>query len=268
MPKAILHDAEIHFEVFGSGPPLLLVPGLGGVGAYWREQIPAFAERFQVIVHDHRGTGQSTRSRIRYSIEQMAADVLALMDWLGIPQAHLVGHSTGAAIGQVLAIDHPDRLRGMVQYAGWTTADDHFRLCFDIRRELLLKSGAAAYVHATPLFLMPGWWIRDNGQRLRDEEAAALASFADPDIALSRIEAILAFDRTGDLHRIRTPTLVLCARDDILTPAYHSEAIAQRIPGARLHLLETGGHACSQTVPEQFNDIVLSYLETLGRGRP
>src|SRR5438876_5099802 len=72
----------------------MLVPGLNGVGAFWARQVPDFARDFRVVVHDHRGTGQSTHSRIRYSVEQMAADVLRLMDRLGIASAHVAGHST------------------------------------------------------------------------------------------------------------------------------------------------------------------------------
>ena len=83
----------------GDGPPLLLVPGLGGIGSFWMHQVAAFARDFRVVTHDHRGTGQSSRSRITYSVDQMADDVLRLMDVLKIDAAHCVGHSTGGAIG-------------------------------------------------------------------------------------------------------------------------------------------------------------------------
>src|SRR5579863_4943199 len=101
MPKLTVHSGEIYYEEHGAGPPLLLVSGLGGLASYWRPQLPALTDRFQVIVHDHRGTGQSEKSRIRYSVEQMAADVVGLMDGLSIPFAHVLGHSTGGAIGQL-----------------------------------------------------------------------------------------------------------------------------------------------------------------------
>ena len=65
MPKAPVADAEIYYETHGRGVPVLLVSGLGGVASYWVPNIPTFAQKFQVVVHDHRGTGQSTRSRIR-----------------------------------------------------------------------------------------------------------------------------------------------------------------------------------------------------------
>jgi aminoacrylate hydrolase len=83
---------------------------------------------------------------------------------------------------------------------------------------------------------------------------------SNPAIMASRIEAILAHDRAEELARIRAPTLVLCARDDLMTPAYFSEDIAARIPKAELVLLDGGGHACSKTQAEEFNRRVLGFI--------
>jgi aminoacrylate hydrolase len=137
MPKADIGDAEIYYESHGDGPPLMLVPGLGGGGGFWAKQVPAFAKYFRVIIHDHRGAGQSTHSRIQYSVEQMASDAVKLMDKLEIDTAHYVGHSTGGAMGQVIAQDHPERLRSLVLSATWAGKDPYFRRCFETRKEVL-----------------------------------------------------------------------------------------------------------------------------------
>ncbi len=86
-PRLILAAPEIHYETYGAGTPLLLVPGLGGIGQYWKPNIPALAERYQVIIHDHRGTGESSRSSIRYSVDQMTNDLIAIMDHLKLEKA-------------------------------------------------------------------------------------------------------------------------------------------------------------------------------------
>jgi aminoacrylate hydrolase len=260
MPKIKVGEVNLYYETHGTGDPVLLVPGLGGAGSYWQPQIGPFAERYQVVPHDHRGTGQSDHVVMKYSVDQMTDDVLGLMDALGIERAHLVGHSTGGAIGQIMAIEHPERLRSLVIANSWTKADPFFIRCFDVRSELLRKSGAAAYQHAAPVFLFPSWWIRDNAEKIAQAEEASLPSFPPAEIMLSRIEAIVAFDRTQELSKIQTPTLVVCARDDHLTPAYYSEELAAAIPGAKLAMLDHGGHSCSMTVPEEFNKRVLSFL--------
>jgi len=215
-------------------------------------------------VHDHRGTGKSSRSKINYSLEQMSRDTLDLMDALDIDQAHLVGHSTGAAIGQILGMDYPQRLGKIVMASGWTKADGFFRKCFEVRREILLKSGPEAYVRATPIFLHPSWWIRDNIDALERTESDVYGSNPDVEIMNSRIDALLKFNVTQRLSEITNEVLILGVRNDHLTPAYYSEELAREIPGAQLMIMDDGGHAASQTMPAEFNRIVLQFL--LGNG--
>jgi aminoacrylate hydrolase len=261
MPKADLGDFQIYYEVHGEGPPVFLVPGLGGVGAYWQPNLPAFSAQHRVIIHDHRGTGQSTRSKIRYSVDQMTDDLVRLMDHLKIERAHLVGHSTGGAIGQTLAVEHPERLASLVIYASWTKADPFFKRSFAARRALLTAVGGAAYVRSTPVFLYPAWWINQNAALLEEREKVTIPGFPETAIVASRIDAIVAFDRTADLPRIKAPTLVICARDDFITPAYFSEELARLIPGAKLQLLDQGGHCASESATEAFNAAVLGFLQ-------
>jgi aminoacrylate hydrolase len=265
MPTVRIDGADIYYETHGDGPPVMLVAGLGGAGSYWQPQIGPLSRHFKVIVHDHRGTGASTHQKMKYSVERMAADTLGIMDALHIDSAHLVGHSTGGAIGQIIGIESPKRLRSIVMYASWTKADEYFRRVFEIRKAIVLQQGAMAYMRATPVFLHPDWWINANKAALEAAEQKGLASFPSAEIVASRIDAIVDFDRTADLGKITTPTLVLCARDDRLTPAYFSEELAAKIPGARLTITLKGGHAHSQTMPDEFNRIVTEYLLEMER---
>ena len=131
---------------------------------------------------------------------------------------------------------------------------------FEARRTLLTTSGAAAYVRSTAVFLYPDWWVNENLNLLEQREKVAIAAFPAPEIAASRIDAILDFDRTVDLPRIRAPTLVVCAKDDFLTPPYFSRELARLVPGAELALIEKGGHCASDTNVEAFNAAVLSFI--------
>lgn len=163
-------------------------------------------------------------------------------------------------MGQVIAVKHPGRLKSMVLYATWTKSDPFMRRVMEARKTLL-ASGAAAYMKATPMFLYPDWWINQNEGLLQEREAKGLASFPAAEIAASRVDAVVAFDRTADLGKIRVPSLVLCAKDDFLTPPYFSEALAKAIPEARLKIMERGGHACSEAAPEEFNRIVFEFID-------
>lgn len=259
MPHIETNGIETYYEIDGAGPPVLLAAGLGGAGTYWREQIEPFARTHTVIVYDQRGAGRSTHVSV-CCIEELMEDALALLDALKLDRVHFVGHSTGAAIGQSLALDRPERLASLVLYSTVHRSDPFRRRMWQMRKDVLARLGPKAYAQMTSLVLYPPAWVAANDARLVEEEAVAARMLSKPEIMASRIDAILAHDRAEDLGRVRTPTLVLCARDDLMTPPYFSEDIARRIPGANLVLLDGGGHACSKTRPDEFNRHVLGFI--------
>jgi aminoacrylate hydrolase len=193
-------------------------------------------------------------------MERLAADVIGLMDALKLTRAHIVGHSAGGAVAQILAIEHPQRVASAVIAASWTKADAYFRRLFALRKETLMRLGPATYVQANTLLLYPSEYIARNHEKLRQIEAHALAHFPQPEHMMSRIDAILAFDRTEELGRIRAPTLVVAAQDDLVTPAYFSEELARRIPGAEAKFFAHGGHYFTHVQPREFNQAVLPFL--------
>jgi len=203
MATVSIGDAELYYEDTGRGEPLLLVPGLSGRGSFWTNQVADFSRDFRVVVHDHRGTARSTHSRIRYSVEQMADDVLRLMDALGIEAAHLVGHSTGGAIGQVLAIEHPRRLRSLVLSATWAGPDPYFLRLFESRKGVLLSQGVEAYVRASALFMSPPAWISANDALLTEQHKAALAE--------AGVTWMLRITRHGSADGAHTSSAVVAA---------------------------------------------------------
>jgi aminoacrylate hydrolase len=263
MPVLAANGIETYYEVHGSGPPVLLVAGLGGAGTYWREQVAPFARAHTAILYDQRGTGRSSHVPVK-SIAELAQDALALFDNLKLDRVHYVGHSTGGAIGQVLALERPERLKSLVLYATVHRSDPFRRRMWSFRKSVLEKMGPQAYARMTSLVLYSPDWIATHDARLAEEETISEKMLSNPAIMASRIDAILAHDRAEDLARIRTPTLVLCARDDLMTPAYFSADIAARIPGAEYIRLDGGGHACSKTRPEEFNRHVLGFIARHG----
>ncbi|MBU4435401.1 MAG: alpha/beta fold hydrolase, partial [Alphaproteobacteria bacterium] len=147
----------LHYELHG-GPVagrevLLLSSGLGGSGAFWAPQMDALTAHYPVVLYDHRGTGRSVRdlpspSNGPYAVQDMADDMVKVMDALGLDRAHVVGHAAGGNAGLALALSHPDRLGKLVVVNGWSRPDPHIRRCFDTRLHLLNDSGVEAYVHA------------------------------------------------------------------------------------------------------------------------
>ena len=261
MPKVDIGDAEIHYEEAGSGDPIMFVPGLGGGGAVWSQQTPAFSDSYRTIVHDHRGCGQSTYSRIEYSVDQMAADAIRLMDKLGIDRVHWVGHSTGGAMGQIVAQDYPDRLASLVLSATWPGQDSYFNRAFAARKSVLSGSGTADYARHSILTLLPPWYITLNPDRT-DELEGYLAGADQPvEIIESRIDAICAFDRRDRMGDIKAPTLVIVAQDDMVTPRYLSDELAENVEGAEYVVVPTGGHFVIHVETDAYNSSVRDFID-------
>jgi len=109
MPVVVRDGADLYWEKIGAGPALILGAGLNGSGKWWDPNRFALAERFTVYTFDQRGTGRSSKIPVA-SIEQMAADLVAVMDNAGLESAHYAGHSTGGGIGVATVLDFPGRL--------------------------------------------------------------------------------------------------------------------------------------------------------------
>ena len=253
----------LYFEEHGppNGEPLILSAGLGGSGAYWAPNLPALAERHRVILYDHRGTGRSDRTLPdSLFVEDMADDVLALLDGLGIERAHFVGHAAGGLIGLALALAAPQRLGKLVVVNGWAALDANTARCFEARLALLRDSGPRAYLRAQPIFLFPATWTSEHRDALDEELEAQLAAFPGAETMEKRIAALQTFYVEDRLEEISVPALGLAAKDDILVPQTCTQALAGGIPGASAALMDWGGHACNVTDPDKFNALVLDFL--------
>ena len=255
------HVAGLYYEEHGSGPPLILSSGLGGSATYWKSNIPAFAERFRVIAYDHRGTGRSDRALPdTVTVDDFADDILALMDALAIPRAHLVGHAAGGVAALTLAVKAPERLDKIVVVNGWPKADPHFLRCFEVRLSLLRHVGVEAFLRAQPIFLYPATWISVRTAELDAELPHQMADFPGAATMEKRIAALPAFDLSGRLKGLDAKTLVLTAADDMLVPYYAGELLAGELGWGQLEQLSWGGHACNVTRPDAFNESVLAWL--------
>lgn len=260
MPDIDIGRGILHYEEQGTGFPVLLVSGLNGLASPWQPVATSLAAHFRVISHDHLGLGGSGPRSGPCSVDEIAADVVALMDRLDIPRAHLVGHSLGGAVVQAVAADHPDRVARSVIYASWPGRDSYFDRVMSARRDVLTEMGVEHFLRTGPIGIYPPRWIRDNDQMLRQALPDLLANFVGTAVMLQRIDACLNHERRDTLARIRAPTLVLAVEDDVSTPVHCSEQLAAGIPRARLQTLPYGGHNAHVVVPDQIAACLRDFL--------
>ena len=271
MPETSSPDGcRLHYDRTGAGPPVVLIPGLGGDGRFWTGVARHLEARFEVIAVDHRGAGRSERPSSPYSIGQIAADVLSVLDAAGWHEAHLVGHSTGGAVVQTLALDAPDRVRSIVISGSWDRPDARFRTLFAARAALLDHGQTEVYQALTHVFGYHPAWIETHEADLAAAVRSAPMTLQPLDVAAARVRMLLDFDRSAELGRIRHPALVVGALDDVLIPIQHARRLSALIPQAGSVEL-TGGHFHPRTDPAPFAERLIAFLTTLppaGRTEP
>lgn len=252
---------EVHGKADADAETILLSSGLGGSGSYWASQVDALSPFFRVVTYDHRGTGR-TGGEVpdNGGISAMADDVLEIADALKLKRFHFMGHALGGLIGLDIALREPSLIDRLILINAWSKADAHSGRCFDVRIELLEKSGVEAFVKAQPLFLYPAVWMSENAGRMAADEAHGVAHFQGRDNVLKRIAALRAFDVDDRLGEIATPTLVLATRDDLLVPYTRSNRLAEGLVNAQLMISDFGAHAMNVTEPQSFNAQMLPFL--------
>jgi len=267
MPFAQIKDITMYYEVRGdTGTPLLLVMGLGASHLSWEpEAVARFAARHRVILFDNRGVGQTDiPTTPPYTMPQFAADAVGLLDALGIDRAHVFGVSMGGMIAQHIALDFPERVRGLA--LGCTTPGGrHVERSAPDVLEILVKppSGDRA------ADLRGNWrmWhtpevIQTRREALEEALARELAYPEQPRFAFElQMGAIVKTHHTFDrLPGISAPTLVQVGLEDRLIPPGNSHMLAEQIPNARLIEYPAASHSYLFDSDFKAADDILDFL--------
>ena len=147
-----VNGIKLHYETYGQGTPLLMIHGNGGSIAHLGYQIEAFAPRYQVIVADSRGHGQSEMGPGRLTYEHQAEDLNALLDHLHLKSAYVLGWSDGGILGLLLAIHHPDKVAKLAIMGANLRPDGAYAWARD-RRYMLCNAGPTAFEAGMQPFL-------------------------------------------------------------------------------------------------------------------
>ena len=259
MPVAITGSTSIDYDINGEGPPLLLIGGLGFGRWGWFKQVPAFSRHFRTITFDVRG-----ERRLENGVGDLAGEVVALLDHLGVKKAHVLGSSLGGFVAQELALIRPDLVdrlvlvctsyggRGPESMSPQALADmlgwGFFSPEEGVRRGLeTATSEVYRAEHRDEFDQIVSW-------RLADSPSDA--------IYYEQARAGAGFDLSRDVRHITSPTLVIHGSEDRYVPVANAAAI----PEARLRVLDRAGHL---VFVERFADVnreVVTFLKPRGAG--
>ena len=289
MPQALANGIQLEYETFGSpeGRPLLLTMGLGGQMILWDEAFcEALADRGHYVVrYDNRDVGLSTKfedagapdlvsmmlnpdaaPEPAYTLDDMAADGVGLLDALGLESAHICGASMGGMIVQTLALQHVGRVRSMTSIMSTTGSKElppadpavSARLVMDPpqnREEAIDRAVETFKVIGSPGFDFDEAAARDTAARGYDR------CFL-PSGQARQLAAILSQpNRTSELQSLDLPTLVVHGLADPLVPVEGGKETAAAIPGAELWLVEGMGHDLPKAIQPELVDRITALSE-------
>ncbi len=253
---------RLHHVVDGpaDAPPLVLAGSLGSTLQMWRPQVAALAERFRVVRIDHRGHGDSPVPPGPYAIGDLATDVLALLDDLGLDRVAWCGLSLGGMVGMHLASEAPDRITGLVLCC--TTSYFPDKTLWRQRVTDVRERGTAPLAAGiAERWFTPGW-----ARQHPDVVAEAIGWIAGTSNAgyAACCQAIDEWDHRDRLPAVRAPTLVIAGSADPSTPVDpHARTMADGIPGARLEVLDAAHLATIERAPEA-TALILEHLTAHG----
>ena len=268
MPELDVHGRSVFYERRGEGEPLVLIMGLSGNSLTWGEPFLSLLERdFDVIAFDNRGIGRSGPTHEDFTIADLAADTAGLLSALRLDAAHVMGISMGGMIAQQLALDHRERVRGLVlgcTYPGGPGA----RLTDPAVAESLAKPVLAgdreAAVHATWEANVAAPYAADEQAFARFRELAVRHPPPLPTIVRQTL-AVTGHDLSARLAEIEAPTLVLHGTEDRMLDVVNGRLIAALIPGARLEIFDGVGHLFFWEQPERSAELVRDFLLEVDR---
>ena len=245
---------EVAYQLDGPGPPLLLLAGQAN-NHHWWDAVRADLLAYRTLSLDWRGTGDSEDGPGDFTTRTLAADVVALLDQLGIETLDVYGTSMGGRVAQWLAVDHPGRVRRLVLGCTTPGGPRAVERSQDVRRRLAVADPVAAREAVADLMYTPGW---------RATHPGPYATLGDPAIsplsARRHLRASARHDAYDVLPRIAAPTLVLHGTDDEFAPVVNARLIADRIPDATLRLFEGARHAYFEECRPEASQVVLEFL--------
>jgi 3-oxoadipate enol-lactonase len=262
MPFAELDSVRMYYEIHGQGSPIVFIPGITIDHRFWRLQVKGLQKEFQVVIFDNRDVGQTECSIIDYQIEDMANDVLALLDYHKFERVHLVGFSMGGFIAQSLAVRHPDRIRSLILAGTAAKVSNRTRriiinwlqLASLLPREQALKE-MMLWTYSTKFF--------ENEQNMKNvlqhllnaPHMQTLPQFE------RQAKAQKQSDWTESSQQITAPTLVLVGAEERVFSVDDARQLAMLIPDAQLHVFENVAHNLFLENPLEVNEKIASFCK-------
>lgn len=256
-------DRTLHIRDAGSGPPVVMLHSLTFDSAMFDAQVPGLAEAHRVLRVDLHGHGATRIPSKKLDLEQIADDVVAALDALGVPHASFVGHSMGGMVSQRIALRHPDRVASLalLNTSGQPEAPHIRDMYHQVNEGSRGKPTNAATVGFVLSLMFSPTFAAEHPDRV-EPFRALLSDPPDPEgVYWTAYAVIWRSDLREHLPRIACPTLVVTSSKDGSTPPDHGRTIARLIPDAAFVSLDGAGHLTPVERPDEVTRLLLEHLE-------
>ena len=263
--KTHANGIDMHYELEGpeSAPVVTLSHSLATDLSMWDPQAAVLKSGYRVLRYDTRGHGSTDAPDGPYTLEQMAEDVRALLQALGIPKTHFMGLSMGGMIAQVFALKFPSLLRSLVLCDTSSRIPEEALPIWEERIQIAQKQGMAPHVEPT----MERWFTASFRQRPLTvlDKIRGMIRATPPKGYAGCSRAIMGLNLTERLGEIVLPTLIVVGEEDPGTPVSASQAIHEKIKGSELVILKSAAHLSNIEQQHAFNTAVLDFLKRVDR---
>ncbi|ROZ89329.1 3-oxoadipate enol-lactonase [Gordonia sp. OPL2] len=250
---------EVESVVTGrpDGPVVVLSNSLGSTYRMWDAQLADLEERFRVVRYNTRGHGDSPVPAGPYSIDDLADDLIALLDRLDVARAHVVGLSLGGMTAMRVAVRNPERVDrlGLLCTGAQLTPSS----AWTDRAATVRANGAQAVAEAVVARWFTPDYLADNPDSRTYHEAMVAATSAEGYAGCC--EAIAAMDQRADLSTITAPTLAIAGADDPATPPAKLAEIAEKVHNGRLLVVPSSAHLANAQQPQTITPALIEHLE-------
>lgn len=265
MPVANINNHDMYYEIHGQGDPAVC---MGGWGTYChggeRNLARGLTDRYQVLIIDYRGIGESTDdSVIEPTMALYAQDVIGLLDYLGWSRVHFIGLvGMGACIAQEVAIGRPDLVRSMVNMGAWARVDAYLHDQLSIFRDVHRDSGFFTFQkHVCVMSFLPDYY-NANRDRLLGPQGPWGELHGRYEAHARLVEACLSHDVTDRLDQIQAPSLIIHAGKDIVTSPRYTQAIEAGVPAAQGVMMADIAHVVAGREQKiAFCNVLFDFLE-------
>ena len=259
--KTVINDMTVGYTDQGSGSPLVFIHAFPVSKAMWQLQVDDLANAYRVVTIDLRGHGESEAVLWNDSLDDYAADVIGLLDYLRISQATFIGLSMGGYTLFSLYRNYPDRVKAMVLADTRAQSDsEEGKAGRRSMAQMTFNDGASAIADMMlPKLLAPS--TMEHRPELVEQVRQMILQAPTAGIIVDLMAMAARPDSTDLLRTMTCPTLVIVGEDDQATPVSESQYIAQRVSGATLVTIPQAGHLSNFEQPDAFNQTVRSFLE-------